>query len=118
MPFVKDFVINYACTLFFKLQTNDPVEKFLQSVQNIFKGLSNRVFVYKYPWGEIYTSVSRVIIDSYCCTLQVTQVQSVFVIYVVFKLTSIINYHAIAVRKSHKCIFDRDYKISYRVRYR
>ena len=69
-------------------KTQDPVERVHQLIYNtlVTKNLSNKVFDYKYPWGEILSPISLTIRSSYHFTLRVTPGQAVFKIDMILNL--------------------------------
>ena len=96
-PLLKDFDVKPVLTSIKNHQANAPVERVHQAILNILvtKDFDNKVFDYIYPWGETLSSIAWSIRDSYHCTIMATLGQAVFGRYVLFNLTSVVDWRVV-----------------------
>jgi len=107
-PLIKDFDIKPNCTTVENPQANAPVERVHQVIQNMIrtKDLTNRIFDYIDPWGEILSSIAWAIRASYHSTLGATPAQLVFGRDMIFNLKAIVDWRTITARKQKQVIKD------------
>ena len=93
-PLLKDFDIKPVITLVKNPQDNAPVERIHQVILNmhVTKDLDNKVFEYKYPWGETLEYIAWAIRSSYRLTIMATAGQAVFGRDMLFKLASVVDW--------------------------
>jgi Integrase core domain. len=98
---IEDFDIKPKCTTVENPQANTPVERVHQVIHNMIctKVLSNHVFDYIDPWGEILSSIAWEIRASYHSMLGVTPAQLVFGCDMIFNIKTIIDWRMITACK-------------------
>ena len=103
VPLLKDFDIKPTLTSIKNPQSNAPVERVHQVLFHMFvtKDLSNRVFDYIDPWGEIIFSVAWAVRASHHTTFNKTPAQLVFGRDMIFNLTTVIDWREIILRKQN-----------------
>jgi Integrase core domain. len=107
-PLIEDFDIKPKCTTVENPQVNALVERVHQVIHNMIrtKDLSNRVFDYIDPWGEILSSIAWAIRASYHSTLGATPAQLVFGRDMIFNIKTIVDWRTITARKQKQVIKD------------
>jgi Integrase core domain. len=107
-PLIEDFDIKPKCTTVENPQANAPVERVHQVIHNMIrtKDLSNHVFDYIDPWGEILSSIAWAIRALYHSTLGATPAQLVFGRDMIFNIKTIEDWRTITARKQKQVIKD------------
>ena len=103
-PLLKYFNIKPVLTTIKKLQANAPVKRVYQLTLNMLvtKDLDKKVFDYIYPWCETLVSIAWALRDSYHSTIHAMSCQSVFGIYIIFNLTSVLDWRVITTGKQQQ----------------
>jgi hypothetical protein len=109
-PLIEDFDIKPKCITMENPQANAPVERVHQVIQNMIrtKDLSNRVFDYIDPWGEIISSIAWAICASYHSILGATPAQLVFGRDMIFNIKTIVDWKTITTRKQKQILKDNE----------
>jgi hypothetical protein len=109
-PLIEDFDIKPKCTTMENPQANAPVERVHQVIQNMIrtKDLSNRVFDYIDPWGEIISSIAWAICASYHSIFGATPAQLVFGRDMIFNIKTIVDWKTITTRKQKQILKDNE----------
>ena len=90
-PLLKYIDIKPVLTSIKNTQANAPVERVHQLILNMLvtKDLDNKVFDYRYTWGETLSYISWAIRSSYHRTIMAPPGQAVFGRYMLFNLASV-----------------------------
>jgi Integrase core domain. len=107
-PLIEDFNLKPKCTTVENPQANAPVERVHQVIHNLIRtnDLSNCVFDYIDPWGEILSSIAWAIRASYHSMLGTTPAQLVFGRNMIFNIKTIVDWRTITARKQKQVIKD------------
>jgi hypothetical protein len=105
-PPIENFDVKPKCTTVENPQANAPVERVYQVIQNMIRtnDLSNRIFDYMDPWGEILSSIARAIRALYHSTLGATPAQLVFGRDMIFNIKTIVDWKTITTSKQKQIL--------------
>ena len=100
-PLLKYLNIKPVLTSINNPQANSPVERVHKVILNmlITKVLDNKVFDHIYPWSETLAYISWAVRASYNRTIMSTSVQDIFVIDMIFKLSSVVDLRVVTAAK-------------------
>ena len=105
---LKDSDIKPVLTSVKNPQANTPVEQVNQGILNMLvtKDLDNKVFEYIYPWGETLSYIAWAIRSSYHSAIMDTPGQAVFGRYMLFNLTSVVDWRVVTAAKQRQLYID------------
>ena len=94
---LKDFDIKPVLTTVKNPQANALVERVHRVILNMLstKDLDNKVYEHIDPWSETLSYITWSIRAYYCCTIMTTLGQSVFGRYMLFNLTSVVDWRVL-----------------------
>ncbi len=101
VPLLKDWSIKPKATTIKNPQSNSPVERIHQVIHHMFttKNLSEQTFDYIDPFGHILASIAWAVQASYNSATDATPAQLVFGRDMLFNLSTLVNWKAIAINK-------------------
>ena len=104
IPLLKDFDIKPVCTTVENSQENGPIERVHQVIHNMIftKDIKTIKFEYINPLCKILTLVAWSIRASHHSKFYALPAQLVFGRYMIFNLTSVIDWHVIHSRGGNK----------------
>ena len=101
IPLLQDWSIKPVCTTVKNPQANSPVERIHQVIRHMFltKNFKETIFDNIDPFGAILASVAWAVRASYNSSTQATPAQLVFGRNMMFNISSLVNWKALAIRK-------------------
>ena len=101
VPLLQDWSVKPVCTTIKNPQANSPVERIHQVIRHMFltKNFKETIFDNIDPFGTILASVAWAVRASYNSSTQATPAQLVFGRDMMFNISSLVNWKALAMRK-------------------